>query len=451
MPVPAATRSGTLRRVAATPAPLPHGMNILIVDHSKVFRTVLDRMVGKLGHHPIPVGTAEEAIEVLHREPVGLVCAALTLPGMDGITFCQQVRALPQYLKTPFILLTSTEDQRLRHEAFEAGVTEIQERTDARELTDRLSRFFLDEQTEVRGKVLYIEDSQVAAHVMVKLLLQMNLHVDHFRMADEALAAFENDDYDLIISDILLEGSISGVGLVNRVRNLTTQKRRVPILALSGMDDPSRRIELFRLGVNDYTTKPPLEEEVRARVRNLIINKQLLDQVEKQSHQLYQLAMKDQLTGLYNRNSLREFAPKYFSNASRYDYPLSLLVIDLDHFKNINDSHGHLSGDNVLAKTGEMLHQACREGDLAARVGGEEFVVLLNHCEADDARRRAEDICKSIESLRPEGVVVTASIGVTARAQGTTVKFEEMFKIADQAMYEAKKLGRNRVAFVSGT
>ncbi len=424
-------------------------MNILIVDHSKVFRIVLHKMVANLGHHPISVSTAEEAIDLLHKEQVGMVCAALTLPGMDGITLCQQVRALPQYLKTPYILLTSTDDQRLRHEAFEAGVTEIQERTDAKELTDRLSRFFLDEQQEIRGRVLYIEDSQVASHIMIKLLDQMNLRVDHYRTADEALVAFEKEDYDLIISDILLEGSISGMGLVNRVRNLSTPKRRVPILALSGMDDPSRRIELFRLGVNDYTTKPPLEEEVRARVRNLIINKQLLDQVEKQSHQLYQLAMKDQLTGLYNRNSLREFAPKYFSNASRYDYPLSLLVIDLDHFKNINDSHGHPTGDSVLAKTGELLRSACREGDLAARVGGEEFVVLLNHCEADDARRRAEDICKAVAGLRPEGVVVTASIGVTARPHGRPVKFEELFKLADHAMYEAKKQGRNRAVFVA--
>lgn len=126
-------------------------------------------------------------------------------------------------------------------------------------------------------------------------------------------------------------------------------------------------------------------------------------------------------------------------------------MIDLDHFKNINDSHGHLSGDSALAQTGEMLRQACREGDLAARVGGEEFVVLLNHCEADDAQRRAEDICKAIASLRPDGVSVTASIGVTSRPTGQAVKFEEMFKVADHAMYEAKKQGRNRVAFVAYT
>ncbi|HKT32445.1 MAG TPA: GGDEF domain-containing protein, partial [Gammaproteobacteria bacterium] len=119
------------------------------------------------------------------------------------------------------------------------------------------------------------------------------------------------------------------------------------------------------------------------------------------------------------------------------------------HFKNINDSRGHQFGDSVLAKTGAMLHQACREGDLAARVGGEEFVVLLNHCEGTDAHRRAEEICRAIAGLKPEGVTVTASIGVTARSRGQAVKFEELFKVADRAMYDAKKQGRNRVAFVA--
>ena len=422
-------------------------MNILIVDHSKVFRTVLHKMVASLGHHPLSVSTAEQALDMLHRESVDLVCAALSLPGMDGVTLCRQVRSHPQCQKIPFILLTSTDDQAIRHEAFEAGVTEIQGRTDTKELTDRLSKFFTGEREEIHGRVLYIEDSHVAAHLMLKLLLHMKLQVDHFRTADEALAAFEQHDFDLIISDILLEGVTSGVGLVNRVRNSASGKRRVPILALSGLDDPSRRIELFRLGINDYITKPPIEEEVRARVRNLILSKQLLDQVESQARQLYQLAMKDQLTGLYNRNSLQEFATKYFSNAIRYDYPMSLLIIDLDHFKKVNDTHGHLAGDNVLAHIGDMLKQACRDGDLCARIGGEEFVLILNYCEAGDAERRAEEIRKSIESLKPDGIAISASIGVTSRPRGRRIKFEDIFRIADRAMYAAKNSGGNRIVY----
>ena len=420
-------------------------MHILIVDHSKVVRAIWSKMVADLNHQAVVVTSAEEALDVLQGQEIEFICTSLSLPGKNGIALCRQVRALPRHHKTPFILLTSTQDRTLRQEAFEAGVTEIQEKMDKEQLEARLKQYLSEEQHELSGRVLYIEDSMVVAHIMIKLLRKMNLHVDHFRSADEALAAFEQHDYDLIVSDILLEGVMSGVGLVNRVRSYLSDKRRVPILAMSGMDETSRRIELFRLGVNDYITKPPVEEETRARVRNLIISKQLFDQVQAQSRQLYQLAMLDQLTDLYNRTGLNEFAAKYFEEASRDNAPLSLLIIDLDHFKNINDTRGHTAGDSVLARVGTMLKQACGEGDLAARVGGEEFVLILNQCGIEEALKRAEDIRRQVEALKPDDVTVTASIGLTSRPLGKTVKFDDLFRVADRAVYEAKNQGRNRV------
>ena len=420
-------------------------MHILIVDHSKVVRTVWNKMVADLGHQSLTVASAEEAMDVVNGQEVEFICASLSLPGANGIALCQQIRALPKHHKTPFILLTSTQDRTLRQEAFEAGVTEIQEKMDKEQLEARLKQYLSEEQHELVGRVLYIEDSMVAAHIMIKILRHMNLQVDHFRSADEALASFEKYDYDLIVSDILLEGVMSGVGLVNRVRSYLSDKRRVPVLALSGMDEPSRRIELFRLGVNDYIAKPPVEEEVRARVRNLIISKQLFDRVQAQSRQLYLLAMQDMLTGLCNRTGLNESAARYFSEATDYDTPLSLLIIDLDHFKNINDNHGHNAGDTVLAKVGAMLKSACHDGDVAARVGGEEFVIILNECGVEEATRKAEKIRKDIEKLKPDGIAVEASIGVTSRPLGKEVKFDDLFKVADRAVYEAKNQGRNRV------
>lgn len=420
-------------------------MHILIVDHSKVVRTVWNKMVADLGHQSLTVESAEEALEVMQSQEVEFICASLSLPGMNGIALCRQVRSLPKHHKTPFILLTSTQDKTLRQEAFESGVTEIQEKMDKEQLEARLKQYLSEEQQELAARVLYIEDSMVAAHVMIKILRHMNLKVDHFRSADEALVAFEKHDYDLIVSDILLEGVMSGVGLVNRVRSYLSDKRRVPILALSGMDETTRRIELFRLGVNDYIAKPPVEEEVRARVRNLIISKQLFDRVQAQSRQLYQLAMQDQLTGIYNRTGLNEFAPKYFAEAVESDLPLSLMLIDLDHFKSINDTHGHTVGDKVLALTSALLKSACREGDLVARVGGEEFVLLMGQCGVEEAARHAEKIRKDIEKLKPDGISVTASIGVSARPLGKNLNFDDLFKAADRAVYEAKNQGRNRV------
>jgi len=108
----------------------------------------------------------------------------------------------------------------------------------------------------------------------------------------------------------------------------------------------------------------------------------------------------------------------------------------------------NVTGDKRAGARGEMLGRCCREGDLAARVGGEEFVLLLNYCKGEDALRRAEQICRALEALRPEGVMLTASIGVSAKSLGQAVKFEELYKTADHAMYEAKKQGRNRVAYI---
>jgi two-component system cell cycle response regulator len=140
-----------------------------------------------------------------------------------------------------------------------------------------------------------------------------------------------------------------------------------------------------------------------------------------------------------------EFSSKCFSEATAYDTPLSLLIIDLDHFKNINDTHGHTVGDNVLMRVGAMLKKSCRDTDMAARVGGEEFVLILGQYGAEEAARQAEKIRKAIETLEPDGIPVTASVGVTSRPLGKDVKFDDLFKVADRAVYEAKNQGRNRV------
>ncbi len=121
------------------------------------------------------------------------------------------------------------------------------------------------------------------------------------------------------------------------------------------------------------------------------------------------------------------------------------MIIDLDHFKNINDTHGHTAGDKVLAKTSAMLKDTCREADMVARVGGEEFVIIMVNSGVEQAAKQAEELRKRIEGLKPGGIPVTASIGVTARPLGKDVKFDDLFKAADRAVYEAKNQGRNRV------
>ncbi|HWP95166.1 MAG TPA: diguanylate cyclase [Gammaproteobacteria bacterium] len=420
-------------------------MHILFIEHSKVFRTLWDRTAIRLGHEPMSVASAEEGLEVLRGRRVDLICVALTLPGMDGAEFCRHVRRQPQLRNIPIILLTSSDDKNVRQRSFEAGATEIIDKKDLEALFGRIKRLARETTQKISGRVLYVEDSSVVAHVMLKILKEMNLEVDHFRSADEALKAFESANYDLIISDIVVEGQMSGMGLVSHIREMASDKSRVPILAVSGMDDTARRIELFRLGVNDFITKPVIREEVMARVTNLITSKQLFDQVKMQQKHLYELAMIDPLTGLYNRNSLNEFASKYFLEATRHDFDLSLLLIDIDHFKRINDTHGHLTGDIVLEEIGGMLKRFCRQEDFAARFGGEEFLVIMPHCNEAAALAKGEQIRQQIAMLKPAGLDVTASVGVAARPKGEVVTMETLFRVADEAVYAAKEQGRNRV------
>lgn len=165
--------------------------------------------------------------------------------------------------------------------------------------------------------------------------------------------------------------------------------------------------------------------------------------MKKQQEELIKLAMTDQLTSLYNRHSLFDIGPKYLSDALRHKFSVSLLVIDLDHFKNVNDTHGHGVGDVVLKAIGQVLNDNCRTEDFVARFGGEEFVKLLSHCDIDSAFTKAENLRISIEKCKPNGLTITSSIGVAAMTKDDN--FENLFDKADKAVYLAKESGRNKV------
>lgn len=426
-------------------------MNILVVDHSKVFRAMWRRMAAAAGHEPIMVTDGGQGLDTLRNRPVDLVCVSLTLADMTGIEFCRQTRAMRGVGRIPILLMTSCEDKATRHAAFEAGITDIHPRTDAEQLFGHAIQFVEGAIRTCSGRVLYVEDSNTVAAVMLRVLREMNLEVDHYTSASEACDAFDPEYYDLVISDILVDGEMSGIGLVRSIRATCPDRMRAPILAISGIEDKNRRIELFRLGVNDFIGKPVLDEEVQARVTHLITNRQLIEQVEDQRRHLYELAMTDQLTGLYNRNSLAEFAGRALAEAERHDFPLSVVLIDIDHFKKINDTEGHLVGDEVLSAIGELLLEDTRTEDFAVRFGGEELLLILTHCDLEDAATHAERIRARIEAMTPCDLEITASLGVAARPRGTTVTFERLLQNADVAVYEAKESGRNRVVTNRGT
>ena len=422
-------------------------MKALVVEDSRIYQQLMQAVFDDLNVTAKFEETGEGCLNAIQQDDYQLIFLDLHLPDIDGIEICRRLREMEQYHYLPIILLTEEDDEELLKQAFNIGITEVLRKSSFEELHESIRHFVEGLNSRVSGRVLYIEDSPTTAQLTLHTLNNMGLETSHFVSAEQAFEVFGQEDFDVIITDIVVEGAMSGIGLVRAVRALHNDKGKIPILAVSGMDDAARRVEILRHGANDFVSKPIIEEEFHARVSNLITSKQLFDQVRHQQQLLRELATTDQLTKLYNRHYLNDAAAQAISNAVRHKQPLSLFVMDLDHFKNINDEYGHDRGDDVLSDVGGLLKAVSRDGDIAARFGGEEFVLVLTHCTLEDAQNKAEAFRLELEKLKPGGLLVTASIGVATLdiTQENTMDLKALFKQADQAVYIAKENGRNCV------
>ena len=294
------------------------------------------------------------------------------------------------------------------------------------------------------GEVLYVEDSPSVGLATKSVLEECGHRVSHFVSAEEALETFEKNTFDLVLTDILLEGDLSGTGMVREIRHhQDEEKRRIPVVAISAFSDDARRIELFRAGINDYAQKPVLQDELLARVNNLVRTQKLLNKLDCQQKKLEEIALTDQLTGLYNRHFIAEALPKLVSQSRRQQYSLSMVMIDIDHFKKVNDEFGHEVGDKVLSDVSRTLKELARKEDVLGRYGGEEFLLLLVHCDLKQAAAKAELTRQKVDEMRPMGIDISASFGVSCLRDQDNIS--SLFNRADAAVYRAKELGRNRV------
>lgn len=328
-------------------------------------------------------------------------------------------------------------------QALLAGATDTFSKSEFGELQAYVERFVHRETRQFPGRVLFIEDSRVLQTIILDLLTDIGLDVDAYTHAEDAWEAFRDGDYDLVLTDVLLEGVMSGITLVRKIRHMQGEAGNVPIIATSGFDNKSRKIELFHLGVNDFISKPIVREELRQRVINHVTSYQSLRELRAQQKSLYSLAMLDELTQLFNRHALREFSGKYFGEAYRFNRPLSMVVLDIDHFKQINESLGYEKGDSILAQLGAWLKRFVRDVDMVARWSGEEFVFLLADCDQITAKELMEKLLSRLKQFKPCGLEVTVSIGIATTNNDKQHTLNSLFDLADSAMYQAKMAGRN--------
>lgn len=421
-------------------------MRALIVDPSTTVRTILRAHLKNLGVEVLMEDSGTAAKPHLQGDPLDFICVSMYLDDMRGIEFAEEVRRKPEFDNTSIIMITTEENREILSSALKAGVTEIFRKEDLIKMGQYLAALIERKQVfRLQGQVLCVDVNPVMAQTSKGNLQKMGLDVELYTSGDEALQRFTSEDFDLVMTNLYLESNLSGLGLVRSIRERKDDLRHTPILVFSDHEDSAKKLEVLQLGANDFVLQPILQEELTARVTNLIRNKKLFDKVREQQERLMQLAMTDQLTSLYNRHYLFETAPKRIAEAQRHNFSISLVVVDLDKFKNINDTHGHAVGDIVLSESAKLTKSLCRAEDIVARFGGEEFILLLSHCDLEQAKSKAEEIRSELELLTPHGLTVTASLGVSAMPEGGLYEFRDLFSAADEAVYSAKDNGRNQV------
>jgi two-component system, cell cycle response regulator len=296
-------------------------------------------------------------------------------------------------------------------------------------------------------KILLADDEPIARTMLEHWLAGWGYEVTLARDGESALQALKDDqELRLLVVDWVMPKK-DGIEVIKAIRS-GPQEPYVYIVLLTAKDDKSDIIAGLDAGADDYLVKPcnPLELKVRLRAGRRVI--ELQEQLVKARESLRFEAMHDSLTGLLNRGAVLEQLNKELVRASRRGAPVAVLMGDLDHFKNINDDHGHAAGDAVLREASRRLKAGVRAYDSIGRLGGEEFIAVLPECDAKTGLSVATRLCRSLADTPTQynGTPIkhSISIGVAATDQFGSARGDELMRAADAALYRAKHAGRSR-------
>jgi len=288
--------------------------------------------------------------------------------------------------------------------------------------------------------ILIVDDSKVIL-TQISMLLEMQ-NISHIQCLDgkdalEYLNDPASKKIDLVVTDYEMP-LLNGYELVKQIRDKYALEE-LPVLVLSGSEDTYMISRFLKAGANDFITKPFLNEEFLSRINNAISVGDMFEKIKN-------MAMTDHLTGLHNRAYFYDTGVKVIEIEKRANKPLALAMLDIDNFKNINDTHGHELGDRALIHISQIILKTLRASDVFVRFGGEEFVVLLPNCTHINAIKTMQKVCKNVAEAtlkvdEKKSINITLSIGVNSKLDAV----DKMLERADKFMYTAKESGKNRV------
>lgn len=452
---------------------------VLVVDDIRANVKLLEARLTAEYFEVLSAMSGPEALEICARDQCDIVLLDVMMPGMDGFEVCRRLKTNPETAHIPVVMVTALDQTSDRIKGLEAGaddfltkpvndvalLTRVKSLVRLKMLTDELrmravtgrEMGFDDEFSDILNQdfgatSILIVDDQKSSYERLATMLEPYHTVNIECESQEALFAAAENNYDLIICNLSLTG-FDALRLCSQVRSLE-RTRMLPILLITGPDENARLLRALDIGVNDYIVRPIDKNELRARVQTQIRRKRYNDRLRTNVQQTIEMAVTDSLTGLQNRRYLENHLSTLVEQSAGRGKPLSILVLDIDFFKAVNDTHGHDVGDEVLREFAVRIRKGIRGIDLACRFGGEEFVVVMPETDAALAYTVAERLRQRIAS-EPfiiaggnQSLDVTVSIGM-AGLDSPSDTMEQLFKRADQALYAAKRDGRNRVVAIA--
>ena len=444
---------------------------ILIVDDVPANTRLLE---AKLSAEYYQVASARDGFEAIEKARVwqpDLILLDIMMPGMDGFECCRILKEDPSTLHIPVVMVTALGETAERLRGLDAGADDFLTKpveydtlmARARSLV-RLKRL-LDEWrargetaralglTAIRpaipnvagARALVIDDWDLNGDVILRALAREGIEADPVRSGAEVIEMSAHRPYDLIVVSLQLANE-DALKLVSIIR-AADATHETPLLLVAEPCERERVLRGFALGATDWLSIPIDENELRARARNQIRRKFYQDRFRDDLGTALELALTDPLTSLHNQRYMTRHLTGLMQR--NQGHPFALLMIDVDHFKSVNDQYGHGNGDVALKLIAETLRNNIRAFDSLARYGGEEFIVVMPGSDLDEAARAAERLRLAIERAVFEPTpnhrhLLTVSIGLACSSDDLKTP-ERLLQVADLALYDAKRRGRNRV------